>query len=66
MVFIAFWPQIVLIFVDVTKASLSLIDVTKASVQLTPCKTDPRSTTEHKDGQMGSNILLRLAGLVGT
>ena len=40
MVFIAFWPQIVLIFVDVTKASLSLIDVTKASVQLGLCKTD--------------------------
>ena len=50
MVFIAFWPQIFLIFVDVTKASLSLIDVTKASVQVAPCKTDLVLPQKNKAG----------------
>ena len=59
MAFIEFWPQIFLIFVDVTKFSLSLIDVTKASVQVAPCKTDLVLPQNNKDGGIGSNIAVK-------
>ena len=73
MVFIEFWPQIVLnfpIFQSQFGCSVHFVDVTKASVQVAPCKTDLVLPQKNKDGRIGSNIAVKAhrAGLrlVGT